>query len=85
MKLSSDDLLGLSLIALLSAVMAALAFVSIPSANVQLFTALAMVIAGGVGTFLGFKWGSSKSSQAKDATIAAMTVPADPTPPVVAP
>lgn len=79
MKFSSDDLFGLLLMALLAAVLGLLAFVKIPDDNVQLFTALASgVLGSGAGTFIGFKWGSSKSSQAKDATIASL---ADPTPP----
>lgn len=79
MKFSSDDLFGLLFIVLLAAVLGILAFVAIPKENQQLFTALASgVIGSGVGTFIGFRWGSSKSSQAKDATIASL---ADPTPP----
>lgn len=84
MKLTSDDLFGLVLIVFLALVMGALAFLPIPKENLQLFTALAMLIAGAVGTFVGYRWGSSKGSQAKDATIAAMASPTDPTPPPLA-
>lgn len=77
----TDTIFGGAFLGLLAAILFILAFVTIPDKNMTLFTSLASgVIGSGVGTFIGFRWGSSKSSQAKDATIAQMKNP-DPTPP----
>lgn len=79
MKISSDDVFGVLLLALLTLDLGVLAFVSIPKENMELFTALsAGVIGSGVGAWIGYRWGSSKGSAGKDATIAAMAAP-DPT------
>lgn len=71
--MKTDDLFGAALLLLLTAILGVLAFHAIPPANAQLFTALSSgVVGAGVGTWIGFRWGSSKSSQAKDATIATL-------------
>lgn len=51
-----------------------LAFVHIPKENGTLFTTLVTsLVVGGLLTFIGFLWGSSKGSAAKDETIASLT------------
>lgn len=55
-----------------------LAFVSIPDKNLPILSAFAAaLITGPIGVYTGFRWGSSKTSQQKDETIATMAKSAD--------
>lgn len=69
-----DTAVILALLVILAGVLLVLAFVPVPDKNMTLFAALASgVVGAGVGSWVGFRWGSSTSSQAKDATIASLT------------
>lgn len=73
-----DAVVILGLFALLSAILGVLAFIAIPDKNVQLFTALASgVVGAGVATIINNRWGTSRSSERKDDTIAKLSRPAD--------
>lgn len=70
------------ILALLFALISALfilAFVNIPDKNQTVFAAIVGTVAGaGVMAYVNNRWGSSKSSAVKDATIAAIAQKADP-------
>lgn len=65
-----DVVVILGLLTLLAGVFVALTFVTIPTENRTLFAALAMIVGNGLGVYLGYRWGSSRGSAAKDQTIA---------------
>lgn len=57
-------------------VLIALVFIPIPKDNVELFSALASgVIGSGVSGYLGYRFGSSRASQAQQAVIASQLPP----------
>jgi hypothetical protein len=69
-----DAFVVVSLVLLLGGILAALVFVPIPKDNVELFSALASgVVGAGVGAYVGYRFGSSKGSAAKDQTISALS------------
>ena len=58
---------------LLAGVLSVLAFVTIPQGNLPIFVAIVSNgIVAPIAVWTGFRWGSSKSSQAKDQTIATL-------------
>lgn len=58
------------LLAMATGAMLILAFVTIPKENGTLFTTLVTsLVVGGLLTFIGYLWGSSKGSQSKDDVI----------------
>lgn len=65
-----DAFVVIGLLLLLAGILATLAHVPIPKDNQTLFAALAMAVSSGLSLYLGYRWGSSKGSAAKDATIA---------------
>lgn len=68
-----DAAIILLLIMLGAGTLTILAFVTIPDKNLPIFSAFgAALITGPIGAYVGFRWGSSKGSQDKDATIATM-------------
>ena len=69
-----DALVIMALLSLLGFALWALVFVNIPEKNETLFAAVVgTVLGGGLGAYIQYRWGSSKGSQAKDATIANLT------------
>ncbi len=72
-----DALVIFGFLVLLGGVLAALVFRTIPADNMPLFAALSSgVLGSGLGAYVGFRWGSSKGSAAKDATIATLAAKA---------
>ena len=68
-----DALVILGLLVMLGFVLWSLVFVGIPKDNMTLFASLSSGTVGlGIGSYLGYRFGSSKGSAAKDATITAM-------------
>lgn len=68
-----DSAIILLLIFLAFVVVMLLAFVAIPDKNLPILSAFASAaVTGPLGIYFGFRWGSSKTSQDKDATIATM-------------
>ena len=61
--------------AMVSGCIAALVFVDIPANNQGVLIGLTGTLVGGWGTILGFEFGSSRSGQAKDDTIASLSKP----------
>lgn len=71
--IASDDAFGLCLLAALLADLAVLAFADIPDKNLELFTAISSgVLGSSFMAWINYRWGSSRGSAGKDATIAAM-------------
>lgn len=69
-----DAAVVLSLIVLLGGVLLILAFVQIPKDNLTLFGSIGSgVVGAGIAAYIGYRWGSSKGSQAKDDAIATLT------------
>ena len=67
-----DQLVIVALLFLLGSALFILAFVDIPDKNSSLFSAIiGGVIGSGLTAYIQNRWGSSKGSAAKDATIAA--------------
>ncbi len=67
-----DAAIIFALIFVMVAALGILAFVNIPAQNQTLFTTVVTGIVGFIGIYVGFRWGTSKSSAAKDATIASV-------------
>lgn len=71
-----------ALFAMLAGILLILAFHEVPKENQTLFTSLASgVVGAGAMALLNFLWGSSSGSQAKDATISALSAPTPPSDP----
>lgn len=64
-----EQAFALILLLILAAILGVLAFRQIPKDNMTLFASLASgVIGAGVGTYMGFIWGSAKKATAAEPT-----------------
>lgn len=69
-----DVAVVLALLGMVTLILLALVFVPIPDKNQTLFTSISTaLVTGGLGSYFGYRWGSSKGSASKDATIADLT------------
>jgi uncharacterized RDD family membrane protein YckC len=73
-RMHDDAFVLMVIVAVLFALLLlALLFVALPTSNKDVVLALAGVLASSFSTVVGFYFGSSRSSQAKDATITSLT------------
>lgn len=69
-----DALVIFGFLVLIGGVLWSLVFETIPDKNMPLFAALSSgVLGSGLGAYVGYRWGSSKGSAAKDETITQLT------------